>query len=146
MKKIHLNVFVWIVSMLLFLSGCVATPQRISHQIVVQNSSCERLVSIENDGSMPKECLTQRYEVVCEDRGGLNRTTLEITVDKEGKIKETKIIDSLRVMGGHIQVNPMCKDCEEGEELRCRTECYFPLEGDGEPQCIYICWCVKKAS
>jgi len=141
MKKTHLNVFVGIVSMILFLSGCVATPQRISHQIVVQNSSCERLVSIENDGSMPKDSLTQRYEVVCKDRGGLNRATLEITVDKEGKIKETKIIDSTRAMGGHIQVNPLAKDCEEGEELRCVTVCDFPREG--EPFCYYICWCIR---
>ena len=143
MKKTHLNVFVGIVSMLLFLSGCVATPQRISHQIVVQHSSCERLVSIENDGSMPKDSLTQRYEVICEDKGGLNRATLEITADKEGKIKETMIIDSTRSMGGHIQVTTMAKDCEEDEELRCVTICNAPREGELFSDCFYICWCVK---
>ena len=144
MKKTHLYVFVGIVSMLLFLSGCVATPQRISHQIVVQHSSCESLVSIENDGSMPKDSLTQRYEVVCEDKGGLNRATLEITVDKEGKVKETKIINSTRAMGGHFQVSPMGKTCEEDEEKRCITIC--DRTRDNELVCRHVCWCLKKGN
>ncbi len=141
MEKGHLSTVLAIFTVLLLLSGCAAKPYRLNSQIVVQNSSCNKLLSIKNDGSMPKESFTQRYAVECEDQGEINRATLEITVDNNGDVKETKLVDSDKAMGGNIQVTPSAKQCESGEELRCVKICDFPLEGP--PHCYDICWCIK---
>jgi hypothetical protein len=141
MEKSHLGTGLAIFTVVLILSGCAEKPYRLNSQIVVKNSSCRKLVSIRNDGSMPKESLTQRYAVECEDQGEINGATLEMTVDNNGDVKETKLVGSDKAMGGSIQVTPSAKQCEDGEELRCVRVCDFPLEG--APHCYEICWCIK---
>lgn len=143
MKKIHLYVFGGIISILIIISGCAGTPQHITHQIAIQNASCERLVSIENDESMPKDSLTQRYKVQCENNGKTKKLTLEITVDNKGEIKETKILNSTKAMPRpNIFLTPMSDLCEKGQKLRCITICEFPQ--GREPFCYYICVCTDN--
>ena len=90
---------------------------------------------------MPKDSLTQRYEVVCEIEGEPHKSTLEITVDNNGRVKDTKVLDNTKMMDWDIQYMPDSDFCPEGYERRCvRVVKWLP---DGTHISYLICFCIK---
>ncbi|MEA3437830.1 MAG: hypothetical protein U9R43_15290 [Thermodesulfobacteriota bacterium] len=137
MKK-PLFVSICILFLFLFSMGTVfalqkAKPMQTKQQLVLNKSSCEKLLSVKNDGSMPKGSLTQRYQVVCSNKGKKATATIEVNYTKEGKIKYAKVVSTSKAMGGGFKIFVAMDRCEV---TRCVTVCEFPP--GGTPFCYYV--------
>jgi hypothetical protein len=137
MKK-PLFVSICILFLFLFSMGTVfalqkAKPMQTKQQLVINKSSCEKLLSVKNDGSMPKGSLTQRYKVVCRNKGGKATATIEVNYTKEGKINYAKAVSTSKAMGGGFKIFVAMDRCEV---TRCITVCEFPPGGTAF--CYYV--------
>lgn len=127
----------------IFISGCAVKRLCDDNKIVIEGSTCDGIVSIVNNKSMPESSRTQSYDLVCEDNGKQNSDTINVVFTKTGKIKEIQAADKTKAMGRiYTAVSMFSTKCEEGQVERCVTVCVFPQEG--EPYCYYICVCTDR--
>lgn len=70
MNKIEFTLICSIFVLVPFLGDVPAQKKRvdIEEHILYTNSSCQKVVSVKNDGSMPKNSLTQRFQIICESK------------------------------------------------------------------------------
>jgi hypothetical protein len=111
----------------------------IKEHILYTNPSCEKVVSVKNDGSMPKDSLTQRYQITCETKGQRGEATIEVKVSTGGRITGAKVVRTAKAMGQggvSIAAKPTCK---QGKTLRCAAFCVHPAHGP--IYCYEVCWC-----
>jgi len=115
----------------------IKKPVGIEEHVQYTNSSCGKVVSIKNDGSMPKDSLTQRVKIICELKGRKGQTgeeTIEITISKDRRITGAKVVGTTKAMGpGRVRVSAIAEgECKEGKTLRCAKVCYTaPPGGQG---------------
>jgi hypothetical protein len=74
-------------------------PTKINQTILINTPVCGKLLSIKNDGTMKETSPTQRYRLVCENKGQKVTATMEVTFSKSGAVKEAKIIREEKAMG-----------------------------------------------
>jgi hypothetical protein len=67
---------------------------------VISESACGKLLSVQNDGSMPQDSLVQKYQIVCDNKGQKVTATMEVTLSKDGKVIGAKIIGGSKAMQG----------------------------------------------
>jgi hypothetical protein len=75
-------------------------PANIDQTILIGAFACGKLLSFTNDGSMPQDSLVQRYQLVCDNKGQKVTATMEVTLNKAGKITGAKIIGGSKAMQG----------------------------------------------
>ena len=140
MTKQHLFSGLLILFVVLLLSACATTGTRENKKIVIADSTCDGIVSIVNNGTMPQDSNTQSYDLVCEDDGKKNSETINVEFTETGAIKDVQVSDKTKAMGRiykYLSMNSTL--CEEGQVERCVTVCEFPQ--GGTPFCYYICVC-----
>jgi hypothetical protein len=147
MKKIRFILICSIFVLVPFLGDTFAQkkPVDIKEHVQYTNSSCGKVVSVKNDGSMPKYSLTQRFKIICEPKGRKGQTgeeTIEITISKDGRITGAKVVGTTKAMGaGRVRVSAIAEgECDPGKTLRCAKVCYTAPPG-GQGYCIEVCWC-----
>ncbi len=139
-KTLFFSLFVFL--FITFLSGCAIKRPCEKNKILIKDSTCDRIVSIVNNKSMPEKSNIQSYDLVCEDDGKQNSDTINVVFTKTGKIKEVQVSDKTKAMGRTYHVVSMFSLCEEGQVERCVTVCEWPQ--GGTPFCYYICVCTDN--
>jgi hypothetical protein len=74
--------------------------KNVDQTIVISESACGKLLSVQNDGSMPQDSLVQKYQIVCDNKGQKVTATMEVTLSKDGKVIGAKIIGGSKAMQG----------------------------------------------
>lgn len=122
------------------LSGCVCKKFSDNSKISIEDSTCDEVVSIVNNKSMPQGSRTQSYDLVCTDDSKQNSDTIDVVFTKSGEIKGVQSADKSKAMGRiYKAVSMQSTLCEEWQVERCVTVCEFPQ--GGKPFCYYICVC-----
>ena len=75
-------------------------PSKPTQTILIDSSACGKLLSVTNDGSMPKDSSVQRYQLVCDNKGQKVTATMEVALGKAGTITSAKIIGGSKAMQG----------------------------------------------
>ena len=78
MTKQHLFSGLLVLFGILFLSACATTGTRENKKIVIADSTCDGIVSVVNNRTMPQDSNTQSYDLVCEDDGKRNSETIDV--------------------------------------------------------------------
>ena len=131
MKKILFILICSIFVLVPFLGDTFAQkkPVDIKQHVQYTNSSCGKVVSVKNDGSMPKYSLTQRFKIICEPKGRKGQTgeeTIEITISKDGRITGAKVVGTTKAMA-HGMARVIAEDedpCGKGKTMHCAQVCY----------------------
>jgi len=129
-----------IVFMFVLFSGLIFAQEKpiqgkITQRILIKGP-CQKLLKVENDESMPKNSLVQRYRVTCETKGQKQNFLIEVKTEKTGKITEAKLVGADRSMG-RIEIALLPIGGKPDCELCCVTVCEL---GDN-PHCYYVCVC-----
>lgn len=137
-KSLFCSLLIFLVAT--FLSGCAIIRPCNRNKILIEGSTCDRIVSIVNNKSMPEKSKIQSYDLVCEDEGKQNSDTFNVVFTRAGNIKEVQVPDKTKAMGRRYGFVPIFSSkCDEGQVERCVTVCEWPP--GGEPYCYYICVC-----
>jgi hypothetical protein len=109
----------------------IKKPAGGGQRVQYSNPSCGNVVSIKNDGSMPKDSLTQRWKITCDlkgRKGQAGEETIEITISKDGKrITGAKVVGTTKAMGPHGMARVIAEDedpCGKGKTMHCAQVCY----------------------
>lgn len=104
----------------------------INQTIMIGNSVCGKILSIENDGTMKETSPVQRYRLVCESKGQKVTATMEVTFNESGTVKDAKIIRDGKAMGSmRLKVVRAI-----AEHDHCITQCTKNSAGD--LVCVYV--------
>ena len=77
------------------------TPKPQDQKIYIKGDTLKTIISAENDKSQPRDSLMQRYKVLYETKDGQKDTfTLQVQMNKEGKIIKADIVNLTKTAGG----------------------------------------------
>jgi len=87
-------------------------PGRKLQQIVVNKSSCEKVVSITSVKSVAKESLTQQVRIVCKNKGQKAEALIEVKFNKQGKIANASVLRTTKAMG-QMSIHVALDECPD---------------------------------